>query len=383
MSEQTKTGQSCLATNENVTLQWLRFIRDRRWSRAQKLALLMHFGSIEGAVSVTSEEASRIVTGRRRRNVPAIDEGLVRAELAWLEQPEHHLITCFDSRYPELLRHITDPPIAFYAAGDTKLLMEPKVALVGSRQPTSVGCKIASEIASTLSSVGVAVVSGLALGVDGIAHDAALSANGPTIAVMGSGIDIVYPNRHALLHQRVLSQGLIISEYPLGFEPSRYTFPDRNRLVSGLSTGVVIVEAAERSGTLITARLATEQNRELMVVPGAAVSKQYEGSHRLIRDGAALVCSGHDVLAQLASQLSAYCKSHEPSEGEVCAPEEHMALTAAQAEVLAALDFVSMSIDAVIERSGLSASDVAEILLQLELNAMVATTREGGYIRTA
>ena len=369
---------------------WFSFIRDRRWSRTQKTKLLDYFGDLGAIYAATERSIDQIIGTKRRSRKPNIDQNAVLKELAWLESSNHDLITYFDARYPAALREVNDPPVALYAVGNLTLLDQPKVAIVGSRKPSPIGAKVAAQISTSLSELGVAIVSGLALGVDAVAHEASLSVGGPSIAVVGCGIDVVYPARHKRLHEKMYQNGLVLSEYPMGFKPNRYTFPDRNRLVSGLSSGVVIVEAAERSGTLITARLAIEQNRELMVVPGPALSPQYAGSHRLIKDGAALVCKGQDVVELLFCELSDYCAgmglSASSNSGSTACPSQStygdtVRLSDIQQRVFDVIDYESASIDAVIDKTALSSEQVSMVLLELELNAMVATTLEGGYIR--
>ncbi len=369
---------------------WLRFIRDRRWSRLQKRQLLEHFLSVEKVLNADSGEVKQVLEGRVLNKSPGVDEAKVQAELNWLMGTQNFLITYFDDRYPDLLRQINDPPIALFASGDLSLLDSPKVAIVGSRRPTPLGVKVTQDIAASLSKLGVAVVSGMALGIDGVAHVAALNSNGPSIAVVGSGLDVIYPSRHVHLFQQLVGQGLVLSEYPLGFKPTRYTFPERNRLVSGLSLGVVIVEAAERSGTLITARMSIEQNRELMVVPGAAVSRQYAGSHRLIKDGAALVCSGQEVIELLSGELSDYCalkqNALESNVSESTSSQERVisqSFSPQQNKIFALLDYESSSVDFLIQKSSLTAAEVSAILLELELLGVASTAVDGGYVKTA
>lgn len=364
---------------KEVVTQWLRFVHDRQWSRKQKRRLLTKFRSVKDIYSADITQIIDVVGTSFVAKKSNVDKQLIRAELAWLQSENHHLITYFNQRYPALLREINDPPIALYAVGDIDLLARPKVAIVGSRRPSPVGLKVTQDIAATLGELDIAVVSGLALGVDGAAHSGALSRSGPTIAVMGCGIDIIYPARHASLFNDICHQGLVLSEYPLGCKPTRYTFPERNRLVSGLSSGVVIVEAAERSGTLITARMAVEQNRELMAVPGAPVSAQYAGSHRLLKDGAALVCNGEDVLQSLSSELSEYCKNESISKRN--SQPDQSSLSKQQQALLALLGYESASVDFLVQKSSLTAAEVSAILLELELLGMVSTTVDGGYVR--
>ena len=373
-----EVSQACAFVDDPVS--WFSFIRDRRWSRSQKYLLLERYGSLGAVLGANEADFSTVVGGRRRSSKPNIDIKQVQAEVTWLEATNHHLISCFDARYPTLLREIIDPPIALYASGNIDLLNSPKVAIVGSRRPSPAGVSVARQISSSLAELGVSIVSGLAYGIDAVAHEAALSGDGPSIAVTGCGIDVIYPARHQALYQKMLDGGLILSEYPMGLQPSRYTFPDRNRLVSGLCDGVIIIEAAERSGTLITARLATEQNRELMVVPGPALSPQYAGSHRLIKDGAALVCHVDDVVELLFNELDQHCKLREVSEG-VDEQTASDALTPLHRRVLEAVDYEPTSIDSIAQKSELTSSQVAALLLELELDAMVAATLEGGYIR--
>ncbi|MCL4163056.1 UNVERIFIED_CONTAM: hypothetical protein GTU68_005066, partial [Idotea baltica] len=179
------------------------------------------------------------------------------------------------------LSQISDPPVCLFASGNLPLLLEPKISIVGSRRPTPAGVNMCQSIAKDLAYLGLIVTSGMALGVDAISHKSALQVNEPTIAVMGCGLDIISPARHRALFNSIVRKGLVLSEYPIAYPASKYTFPKRNRIVSGLSYGVVIIEAADKSGTLITARLAMEQNREVFVVPGSPLNPQYIGSHRL------------------------------------------------------------------------------------------------------
>ncbi len=357
---------------------WFSFIRDRRWSRTQKRKLLEYFGDLNSVLSASESELDQVLGTKRRSRKPGVDASQINKDILWVASGHHQLITFFDPRYPDVLREINDPPIALFAAGDLSLLDKPKVAIVGSRKPSPIGVRVTTQISSSLSALGIAIVSGLAYGIDAIAHEASLSINGPSIAVIGCGIDVVYPARHRAIYQKMHNNGLILSEYPLGFAPSKYTFPDRNRLVSGLSSGVVIVEAAERSGTLITARLAIEQNRELMVVPGPAVSNQYSGSHRLIKDGAALVCNGDDVLELLFTEMSEFCANLESSEQKASA---YVGLNQQQLKVFEVLSHEPLSIDAIINQTALASEEITALLLELELSGMVAATPEGGYIR--
>ncbi len=357
---------------------WLSLIRDRRWSRKQKNRLLAFFGGPLNVLRATDGERHAVVG--KPRDTPLVRGQDLNRDLQWLSGDRCEFVHRLDSRFPRLLREISDPPLGFFAIGNLDLLDGPCVAIVGSRNPTPVGVRAASDISSELAVAGVSVVSGLALGIDGVAHAAALSSCGPTIAVLGAGLDIIYPNQNKGLFEKVADKGLVLSEYPLGFRPTKYSFPDRNRLVSGLSEGVVIVEAARRSGTLITAEHAVDQNREVLVVPGPAVSAQYMGSHKLLREGASLVCSGDQVLEQLSTELSSYCFSRSVVKKKVHSSTQ--SLTKAEATVMGVLDYESVGVDSIVEKTSLTAAEVSAILLELELNGCVAKTIEGGYIKT-
>lgn len=358
---------------------WFRLVRDRRWSSSQKRDLIRHFNCPTLVLSASEEQTRRIIRGQERHSpsliIEASIEASVEVDMAWLDAEGHHLISMSDQRYPPLLRELVDPPLVLFAIGNVELLKDPQVAIVGSRKPTPIGDRVTCCISSGLAKVGVIVTSGMALGIDGIAHQAAFETGAATIAVLGNGLDTVYPSRHRALFERLSCEGLLLSEYPLGVKPDRYTFPQRNRIVSGLSLGVVIVEAAERSGTLITARLALEQNKELMVVPGSALSRQYAGSHRLLQQGAALVSSAEDVVHCLSEPLSRFLQSLPTKITNATALEQQR-----QHILLKHISTESTSIDHIISSSQLTAAKVSSMLLELELIGAVAIANDGGYV---
>ena len=368
---------------------WCRLLRDRRWSQKQKYRLLSVLGSPGVIYTYADSHLREIVGGKFRSPSAQVDEADLDTDQKWLAEPDNHLITLCDPRFPELLKQLSDPPIALFASGNLGLLDDPKVAIVGSRRPTPVGAKLVKKLARDLAASGLVISSGMALGIDGMAHQAALDGQGLTIAVMGCGLDIVYPTRNRQLHAQVLEHGLILSEYPLGYKPTRFTFPQRNRIVSGLSYGVVIVEAAERSGTLITARLALDQDRELMVVPGSSLSAQYEGSHQLLREGASLVTSAQDVLFALQQPLQQYI-SERPSSSTMLLDKplksrgdkvnvSDMEIPKAQS-LLQHIGAESTPVNQIIAASGLSASEVSSLLLTLELENIIAIDSDGGVV---
>jgi DNA processing protein len=221
---------------------------------------------------------------------------LVDLTLGWLAQPGHHVLTLHDAAYPEVLANIADPPMLLYISGRRELLARPALAIVGSRNASAQGKANAEGFAHALSDAGMTIVSGLALGIDAAAHQGALRGAGSTIAVVGTGVGQVYPVRNRALAQRIAAQGCIVSEYPLGTPPLSPNFPRRNRIISGLSAGVLVVEAAARSGSLITAHLAAEQGREVFAIPGSIHAALSKGCHALIREGARLVESAAEVV---------------------------------------------------------------------------------------
>lgn len=366
---------------------WLRLIREQRWTERQKYRLLAKLGDpkniyqcadsiIERYLCESNDARVRKPDSKQNRN---IDDSL-RKDLDWLSQDGNHLITIQDKRYPGLLKEIPDPPLALFARGNLACLADPKIAIVGSRRPTPVGSKIAESLAYDLAGLGLVITSGMALGVDGLAHQGALKAKTPTVAVMGCGLDIVYPSGHRALFQQIVAEGCVLSEYPLGVAPNQYRFPRRNRIVSGLSYGVVIVEAAARSGTLITARLATEQDREVMVVPGSVLSAQYQGSHALIQQGAALITEAADVLQLLSLVLERILQHTGNASSQKSSPEQQ---TQIRSPLLKHLSDQPINADQIILASGLTASEVSSMLLTLEVDGVIAMADGGGYVRLA
>lgn len=364
--------------SSNEVVSWLFFIRDRRWSLIQKRRLLTHYHNPVVIYSRPTSELYAHVQGKYKNVSPQVSAGILKSDEQWLNLEGNHLITINDDCYPRALKEIYDPPIALFVKGDPACLNEPLIAMVGSRRPTPVGAKLASDLADSLARLGLLITSGLALGIDGMAHQACLDAGTKTVAVMGCGLDIVYPARNRKLFASVVANGCAVSEYPLGSAPTRYSFPQRNRIVSGLSLGVIIIEAADRSGTLITARLAAEQNRQVMVVPGSVLSSQYKGSHRLLKQGAALICDIDDVLFELSSSLERAVQERPTSKNQDSEIEHFNKPTH---PILQHLSDQSSSVDQIIQASGLTAAEVSSMLLILEVDGIIAATTDGGYVR--
>lgn len=301
---------------------------------------------------------------------PAVDES------EWLQQENHHRIRLGDEAYPELLAGIPGPPERLYVVGDPEILHLPALAIVGSRNPTSGGAQNAFEFARHLGRTGFCIVSGLAQGIDAAAHRGALAAKAPTVAFLGHGIDRVYPAVNHGLAREIARHGALVSEFPLGTAPNRALFPQRNRLISGLSLGTLVVEAARRSGSLITARLASEQGREVFAIPGSIHNPLTRGCHQLIRQGAKLVEAADDIIAELAPlaghMLQTIDTAISPQEARVEVDEEYVKL-------LEALGHDPVSADEIVERSGLTIDQVSSMLLILELEGKIEKLSGGRY----
>ncbi len=291
-----------------------------------------------------------------------IDKEIRRADAAGVA-----VIPFCDAAYPARLRTIADPPPVLYVKGGFRDDDEKAIALVGSRSASDYGRRVARDLAGGLASLGFTVVSGMARGIDGTAHESAIRAGGRTLAVLGSGVDRAYPPEHEMLYRRIAESGAVISELPLGARPIASNFPARNRLISGLSLGVVVVEATEKSGSLITAGLAADQGREVFAVPGEAGASRSRGAHRLIRQGAKLVENVDDIVEEIAPQLLR--RSGSRSQAVRALPPDTPEATR---KIFALVQENSLQVDQVIERSGLPTAQVLEVLLDLELRGFVS-----------
>ena len=306
-----------------------------------------------------------------------IQRDLAKA-LKSIEQQQQQVITLHDSRYPLLLKEIPDAPPLLFCRGEVSQLSWPQVAMVGSRRPSQNGLKLAEQFATELSQRGIAITSGLALGVDGAAHYATVKAKGITLAVLGTGLSEVYPKQHqTLAEQIVANDGLLISEFLPHTPPINYHFPRRNRIISGLSLGVLVVEAALPSGTLITAQLAADQNREVWAIPGSIFNPQVKGCHALIRQGAKLVEETAHILEDIASRLGQAKSGHFGGVAPMTVSENDEISQEAQ-QVLAVLGWQVQHFDALIEQSSWDAASLAGWLMELELAGRIATV-SGGY----
>lgn len=294
-------------------------------------------------------------------------EERIARTLQWAKSPGNNVITLADDDYPKQLFEITDPPPLLYVRGDGGLLSATSLAIVGSRSATPQGLSNAEQFARALSGAGLAVISGLALGIDAAAHRGGLAAQGSTIAVIGTGADIDYPRANARLSEEISSRGAIVSEFPLGTPPLAANFPRRNRLIAGLSRGVLVVEAALASGSLITARLAAEQGREVFAIPGSIHSPVSKGCHALIKQGAKLVETAGDVIAEL--------QGFAPSPATRSKPHISGALDV----LLQHMGYDPCDIGTLSTRSGLTPESVSAMLLQLELEGKIGSLPGGFY----
>jgi DNA processing protein len=347
---------------------WLRLTLTPGIGGETQRKLLAAFGLPE-AVFAAGRLAARAVAGERADALFDFDPGeAVDRSIEWAQQPGQHIITLGDTDYPASLLEIADPPTVLYVRGNPALLARRGLAIVGSRNATPQGMQTAEAFARTLAGKGLAIVSGLALGIDAAAHRGALAAGGDTVAVIGTGADRLYPARNRELALAVAEHGAIVSEFPLGTPAIAANFPRRNRIISGLARGVLVVEAAPESGSLITARLAGEQGREVFAIPGSIHSPVARGCHKLIKQGAKLVETAADILEEFGS---------EPVP-EICGDTQ---LQNDTNPVLAALGHDPCQLDELVERTRLPADRLLGELLTLELAGLIATLPGNRYQR--
>lgn len=333
-----------------------------------------------------------------KRYLNQSDHAQLKGDLDWLSVPDHHLLTIDDPDYPPLLKRIPDPPVALWLVGDPMLLWQPQLAVVGSRNPTRGGLENATAFSAYLTQQGLLMTSGLADGIDAAVHKAALK-QGATIAVLGTGVDVIYPACNRQLATQIATQGLLVSEFPPGTTARPSHFPSRNRIISGLSLGTLVVEAGYRSGSLITARLASEQGREIFAIPGSIHNPMARGCHRLIRDGAKLVETGKDVLqeltsvaAELAGELRQRLTTEEDNESALYAQpstpisagntlETKVPDDPEYRQLWDCLSFDPQPMDKISSDCGLTPQAVSSMLLMLELKGLIETHPGGAFSR--
>ena len=376
--------------NSEELLAWLRLTLSPGVGNSAARKLLATFGSAQGIFDQSSATLQQLGSDKLAgvlKSEPATLAAQLQTTQEWLQSGEdRHVVTLGDAAYPAALLDIEDPPLMLYMLGilanrantATKTIAD-SLAIVGSRNPTPQGESNAREFARAFGGAGLCVVSGLALGIDGAAHDGAMLGGGDTIAVVGTGLDRVYPKKHLALAHRIAQQGMLVSEFPLGTPPLMSNFPRRNRIISGLSRGTLVVEAALKSGSLITARLAAEQGKDVFAIPGSIHSPQSRGCHALIKQGAKLVEVAQDVLEEL----------HFPSVAANTmqfggfSTADDAAVSPSAAPLLAALGYDAVSLDALQARTGLDTAGLQSQLLELELGGHVARLPGGLFQRLA
>ena len=362
---------------------WLTLIRAPGIGTAAVRGLLERFPNLNRALDASAHELRR--AGLTDKSIDALaqpDRKAIAADLAWLEAPGRFLIPFTDPRYPRLLAEIPSPPLALFVLGDPECLAAPQLAVVGSRNPTPGGTDAAYGFSRHLAGCGLTITSGLAMGIDAAAHRGALDAGGRTIAVTGTGLGRVYPARHRDLAHRIAEQGALISEFPPDVGARRENFPRRNRILSGLAVGTLVVEASVQSGSLITARYALEQGREVFAIPGSIHNPLAKGCHALIRQGTAkLVERAEEIWEELPALLMV--PPGKDPETETTAPVEDAAepLDEEHRQVLEALGHDPSPMETIIRRTGLTTDVVSSILLLLELRGFVTSTPGGRYAR--
>nr|WP_240954150.1 DNA-processing protein DprA [Solimonas marina] len=338
--------------------------------------LIDAFGSAPAAVAASRAALKGLgLDAAQIDALKAPDADGIAHDLDWLAAPQHTLLTWDDPRYPDALRGIASAPPVLFCHGDPDLLAMPQVAIVGSRSATAQGIENAKAFAAELARRGFVITSGLALGIDGAAHRGALDADGHTVAVCATGLDRVYPARHKGLAHEIVVRGALISEFPTGVAPLAENFPRRNRIISGLALGTLVVEAAPGSGSLITARYALEQSREVFAIPGSIHNPQARGCHALIRQGAKLVETVDDIFEELGPLLGPLLRrTPAPRPADATPPDDPQA-----AAVLAVLGHERLDLDALLARSGLPIGALQAVLTRFELDGRIVVQSDGRY----
>lgn len=371
---------------------WLIWLRTPDTGAARIRRALLRFGNLADALAAGPggwREIGISESGMLWLKLP--ERARIAADLRWLDSPEHQLLTCVDADFPPLLTRIPGAPAALFVRGDASSLWRPQIAIVGSRNASAGGLALARDFSATLARGGLSVTSGMADGIDGAAHLAALDAGALSIGVLGTGVDLVYPRKHARLAQRLVEQGALVSEFPLGTPGAAENFPRRNRIISGLSLGTLVIEAGLQSGSLITARLAAEQGREVFALPGSVHNPMARGCHRLIRDGAKLVETAAEVLEELvplANELGNALSNRlqqlqaEDTTANIVTVKSNIDEDSSTHQLLLrALGFDPVDFDTLLERSGLTAAAISSMLTTMELEGEVAMLAGNCYQR--
>ena len=378
-----------MATDNNTLLPWLTLVHTKGLGPGLLRRLLEGFSSIDAILGASDSKLKqcglpdKVVTSMRQ-----VDEAGIKADLDWMNEAQDRSIITRDApQYPAQLKEIADPPLVLYVRGDADVLNTPQLAIVGSRKPSHSAENHAFNFASQLASYGITVTSGLALGVDSCAHRGALSADGYTVAVTATGLDRVYPAKHQQLAREIAGSSAIISEFPVGTNPHAGFFPRRNRIISGLSYGTLVVEAAIKSGTLTTAAHATSQAREVFAIPGNIDNPQSRGCHALLKNGATLVENVADILEVIAPLLPTevqYASSNKSAaQASTCQPADQQKTNNNDKTLLDALGHDAMSIDELAERSGFDVVTVTRMTTDLELDGRIKKISSGNFVRAS
>jgi len=359
------------------------------FSLKQALALQTHFGSLEQALQASQAELTNTQLLKPAQLKKLFDQNRhqqVDQAMTWGEQAEQNWLPFGSEHYPKLLQSIDDAPLLLGTRGRVELLQDPQLAIVGSRHASKQGLMIAKDFAQHLSHQGLGITSGLALGIDTAAHQGGLLGIGKTIAVVATGLDRIYPASNQALGRQIVEEGVMVSEFPLGTKPLTYHFPKRNRIISGLSVGTLVVEAALKSGSLITAKTAMNQGREVFAVPGSIHNPQAKGCHQLIKQGAKLVESGQDILEELSSQLqNALMPRSPPQTQDLFATETHEKLTGKNLSlshpILEYIGYEAIGMDELVVLSKCPVYDIQSQLMLLELSGHVEKLSAGRWRR--
>jgi len=346
--------------------------------------LLNHFNNPADVFNATSSSLKQAGISQNLANtiLDNKESDSAKPDLEWLNGADnHYIITINCPEYPRLLKQIDNPPPLLYVHGELSIINDPQLAIVGSRNPTQSGMTSAYDFAKYLAQTGLCITSGLALGIDGSAHQGALDGNGPTIAITATGIDRVYPAKHRDLAHKIVESGAIISEFPIGTQPRSGNFPRRNRIISGLAHGTLVVEAALKSGSLITARLASEQGREVFAIPGSIHNPLAKGCHQLIRQGAKLVEMAHDILEEMSAviDLSEVDQADLEKPSNTYTSEEN--IDPEHQILLEKMGYDPIQIDQLVVTTGFKPESIAAMLLMLELQNQVSSNGGGTYTR--
>lgn len=386
-----KEWGDCMETAERDA--WLILIRAPQFGSSSLRKALLRHGSASGVLAALQRGALEGAETATREWAQQPDMQRIAADRDWLAQPDHHLVTCQDADYPALLVDVSGAPAALFIVGEPARLWMPQIAIVGSRNASQGGIATAKAFARAFATAGFTITSGLAQGIDGAAHEAAMDAGGATIAVLGTGPDVIYPRSQTALAQRIGAEHALVSEYPPGTTARPQLFPRRNRIIAGLSLGTLVVEASIQSGSLITARYASEQGREVFAIPGSIHNPMARGCHRLIRDGAKLIETADEVIVELRSLANELGERLRERLGDDAATPSSASTTASPARVPArsrdadytalmqALGHDSVAIDVLAERTGLGVDALSSMLFLLELEGDVVASPGGHYAR--